>query len=164
MPAPKGYSSVQIGLHWLVVILFAAQFLFSDGMEHAWDAYEEGGAAVTGSGTLVHIIPGVLILIAALWRLALRLSRGAPEAPEGPALQRLAGEAVHWGLYAVMIALPLSGMAAWFGGIKAAGEAHQLFKMLAIALVALHVAAALYHQYVVKDGLIRRMMRAEDRG
>ncbi|MBL4928572.1 cytochrome b [Fuscibacter oryzae] len=158
----KGYSSTQIALHWVVVILFAAQFLFSDSMSEAWDAYEEGGTTVAGSGIWVHIIPGVLILIAALWRLALRLSHGVPAAPEGPAWQRLAGEVVHWALYAVMIALPLSGMAAWFGGIEDAGDVHQLFKMAAIALVVLHVVAALYHQYVVKDGLIRRMMRAED--
>jgi cytochrome b561 len=32
--------------------------------------------------------------------------------------------------------------------------------MLALLLIALHVLAALYHQYVVKDGLIARMMRA----
>lgn len=156
----KGYSSAQISLHWFVVILFAAQFLFSDSMAEAWDAYEHAGTANAGSGVWVHIVPGVLILIAALWRLALRLTHGVPAAPAGPAWQRLAGEAVHWALYAVMIGLPLSGMAAWFGGIISAGAAHQLLKMAAIALVVLHVTAALYHQYVLKDGLIRRMMRA----
>lgn len=162
--SPRGYSTTQIALHWAVVVLFAAQFLFSDGMEKSWRAYEHGEAVPAGSGPLVHVIPGILILIFALWRLALRLTRGVPEAPAGPAVQRLAGEVVHWALYAVMIALPLSGMAAWFGGVLAAGEVHQTLKMLAIVLVVLHVAAALYHQYVVKDGLIRRMMRADDQG
>lgn len=157
----KGYSHTQIALHWAVVILFAAQFLFSESMSEAWEAYEEGGTAVAGSGVWVHILPGVLILVAALWRLALRLTQGVPAAPQGPAWQRLAAEGVHWALYGVMIALPLSGMVAWFGGIEAAGAAHQLFKMMAIVLILLHVVAALYHQYVLKDGLIRRMMRAE---
>lgn len=161
MSAPKGYSATQIGLHWAVALLFLMQFLLSDGIEGAWRAISRGEAAPADGGSpWVHIVPGVLILILALWRLALRFGRGVPEAPEGPALQRMAGEAVHWALYLVMILLPVSGAVAWFGGVSAAGEAHQLLKMLALVLIGLHVLAALYHQYVVKDGLIRRMMRA----
>lgn len=160
MSAPKGYSRAQIILHWAVALLFLAQFLLADSIEEAWRAVEKGGAVPEGSTPFVHILPGMLILVLALWRLALRFGQGAPEAPEGPALQRKAGEAVHWGLYLLMILLPVSGAVAWFGGVTAAGAAHQLFKMLALLLIALHVLAALYHQYVVKDGLIARMMRA----
>lgn len=160
MSAPNGYSRTQIALHWAVVILFAAQFLLADSIEEAWRAIEKGGTVPEGSSPLVHIVPGVLIGLFAVWRLALRLTRGAPAAPPGPALQRMAGEAVHWALYLLMFLLPVSGAAAWFGGVEEAADMHQLFKMLALVLIALHVAAALYHQYVVKDGLIGRMMRA----
>lgn len=69
-------------------------------------------------------------------------------------------KAAHWGhlaLYALMILMPLSGLAAWFGGLEAAAEVHEAMKPLLLILVAVHVAAALWHQFWLKDGLLLRM-------
>lgn len=163
MAAVKGYSRGQIGLHWLVAILIAAQFLFSDGIEEAWSAFEDGGAATFSLMVGVHVVVGVLVLLAGLWRIQLRRTRGVPDAPANdPPLQKLAAHVAHLALYALMILLPISGLVAWFGGVLAAGEAHQLLKMALIVVVVVHAAAAVYHQYIVKDGLLKRMMRAED--
>ncbi|MBE0554349.1 MAG: cytochrome b/b6 domain-containing protein [Rhodobacteraceae bacterium] len=160
MPVPAGYSRTQIALHWVVVLLILAQFLFHEPMAEAWDVVEDGGAAVTSAGVLLHIIGGIAVLVFALWRLALRMTRGVPALPANdPPLQRLAAHLGHWGLYALMVAVPLSGMAAWGGGIKAAGEAHEVLKTLLLLLVLVHVAAALWHQFWLKDGLIDRMKR-----
>jgi cytochrome b561 len=79
-----------------------------------------------------------------------------------PAILKLAAHLGHMGLYALMIAMPLSGAAAWFGGIEAAAEAHEVMKFLMIALVAVHVLAALWHQFWLKDGLLLRMKRPLD--
>ncbi|MDO5706866.1 MAG: cytochrome b/b6 domain-containing protein, partial [Paracoccus sp. (in: a-proteobacteria)] len=67
------------------------------------------------------------------------------------------GGVVHWALYAVLILTPLSGSVAWFGGQEGAAEAHETLTSVLLALAALHVAGALYHQFVVKDGLMSRM-------
>ena len=67
-------------------------------------------------------------------------------------------KAAHVGLYALMILMPLSGSMAWFGGVDLAAQGHNVLR---IALVAVHVVGALYHHFVLKDGLINRMRRAE---
>ena len=77
------------------------------------------------------------------------------------AAQRALAKAAHVGLYALMILMPLSGSMAWFGGVDLAAQGHNVLKIVLLALVALHVLGALYHQFVLKDGLINRMRRAE---
>ena len=68
----------------------------------------------------------------------------------------------HWALYVVMLLAPMTGLAAWYGGVATAAEVHELFKPVIIVLVAGHVAAALYHQFIRKDGLLLRMKRPLD--
>jgi cytochrome b561 len=94
---------------------------------------------------------------------------------------------VHLGLYALLIALPLTGWlmvnadgksAAWFGMslpvlIDASRplahdlhEVHEAISSIGYALIGLHAAAALLHHYVVKDNTLRLMLpgvRAEAR-
>ncbi len=59
----------------------------------------------------------------------------------------------------VLIALPASGALAWFLSIRELGDVHEVLFNLGMALVGLHTAAALFHHYVLKDGLIGRMTR-----
>ena len=166
---PKGYSGLQIGLHWLVAVLMGSQFLLAEGMSSAWRAFEHaeaGSAAELGpvADTMVweHIIVGVLVLAFAVWRLVVRFGRGAPAHAAGEtAMQMMMAKLVHGGLYLVMFALPVTGLLAWYGQITTMGEVHQLAKMAFIALVVLHVVGAAYNQWVLKNGLIGRMMRAE---
>jgi cytochrome b561 len=163
MPKPAGFSLVQIGLHWAVAILILAQFLDSDDMNRAWRAVEEGGAATYTTLVWTHVLVGIAVLVFAVWRMVLKFSRGVPEAPEGTSgPMELAGEAGHWALYALMLALPITGLLGWYGGIIVAIEWHQLAKVLLIVVVSLHVLAALYHQYIRKDHLLLRMMRPKD--
>ena len=61
-----------------------------------------------------------------------------------------------------MLAVPAVGLFAWFGGSEEAGDLHSLAKPAFIILVALHVLGALYHQFILKDGLLLRMKRAAD--
>lgn len=163
MPTPKGYSARQIRLHWMVAVVIVLQFVLHDPMSQAWDGIEDGGSPAFNWLVLAHIAGGVLVLVFALWRLVLRQTRGVPPAPEvGTAQLRIAAHLVHLGLYGLMIALPLSGMAAWFGGISAAAEAHEAMKLALLVLVAVHVLAALWHQFWLKDGLMLRMKRPLD--
>lgn len=158
----KGYSRVQIALHWAVFLLIAFQIVASDWMSEAWRAVSNGTVPVVGALVWGHIIGGIAVLMLALWRLALRNSRTAPEVPPGPVAIQWLGRITHIALYVLLVLIPMSGIVAWFGGVEAAAEAHELMKNLLIALVVLHVAGALYHQFIVKDGLMDRMRTPQD--
>lgn len=162
MSAVKGYSSVQIGLHWIVAVLIVFQLIFGEDMGGAWRAVRNGTVPEMSTWVWAHIIAGIAVLVFAAWRLLLRATRGAPDAPAGSALMMKAAEWGHWALYALMVLAPVSGLAAWYGGVEAAAEVHELLKPLVILLVAGHVVAALYHQFVVKDNLLARMKRPLD--
>jgi cytochrome b561 len=159
---PKGYSSAQIGLHWIIALLIALQFLFNEPMGEAFDSVMRGTVPVFSWGVWAHIAGGVAILALVLWRVVLRRSRGVPPPPEGEGT--LLGRAAalgHWALYALMVLMPVSGLVAWFGGVDTAGEAHEVMSNLMLFVLAVHVAAALWHQFWLKDHLLLRMMRAE---
>jgi cytochrome b561 len=159
---PKGYSSTQIALHWVIALLIALQFLFNEPMVEAFDSALEGELQPFSWLVWGHIASGISILALALWRVALRRSRGAPPPPEGEGtLLGRAASLGHWALYALILLLPVGGLIAWFGGVELAGDAHGLLSNLLLFVVAVHLAAALWHQFWLKDHLLRRMMRAE---
>jgi cytochrome b561 len=158
MTIRNGYSGLQIALHWVIAILVPLAWLSSGGAEEAWDAMEDGVAA---PGFVPHVAFGMAILALVIVRLIVRLRRGVPEAPGTPgSLQVKAAEWGHRLIYLLMIAVPLGGMSIWFGGMDN-GDIHGLFANLLMIVVLGHAVMALYHHYVVKDGLIRRMMKPE---
>lgn len=157
MKSTTGYSGLQIALHWLVAILIAVAWFTGEGAEEAMEVVEEGGTA----GFVAHVALGLAILTLVLVRVLVRLSRGAPPAPGAPG--SLAVKAADWGhrlIYLLMIAVPLGGASVFFLGLDV-GEVHGLAANLLMLVVLGHALMALYHQYVLKDGLLRRMMRAE---
>lgn len=157
----RGYSRVQIALHWAVVLLIIVQLVTSGAMGEVWKTVEEGGEPVVSAMVWGHVNAGIAVLLLALWRIGLRLRRGVPAAPDGPALLQWTGRLAQLALYALLILVPVSGMMAWFGGNLAAAGAHVALKNAILALVLLHVVMALYHQFVRKDGLMDRMSRPE---
>ncbi len=161
MSTPPGYSRVQIVLHWIVALLIAQQFLFKDAISNAWDAARAGMETSFDPLVAAHIVGGALVMVFALWRLMIKARRGAPAAAGDSAVQRALARVTHAGFYLLMILMPASGAAAWFGGVEAAASVHSLLKVVLLALVALHVVGALYHHFVLKDGLLHRMRRAE---
>lgn len=162
-PRPQGYSGLQIGLHWAVALLILIQFLGAEGIEEAWDAVRDGGAAVTTSGVVLHIGVGIAVLALALWRIALRATRGAPDLPaEEPAPLRFIAAATHALIYVLLIGLPISGALAWFGGVDPAIYVHRIGKTVLLVLIGLHVAGAFFQQFVLKTGVLTRMAVPRD--
>jgi cytochrome b561 len=160
MAAPAGYSRLQIALHWIAAVLIVLQFVLHDSISAAWDAIGKGIETAFDPLVMAHVVGGMLVLLLAFWRLSIKARRGAPAIPGDSAVQRAVARLTHVGLMALMVLMPVSGAAAWFGGVEAAAEGHEALKVVLMALVALHVAGALYHQFVLKDGVLDRMRRA----
>lgn len=159
-PAPKSYSTMQKALHWIVFLIFAAHIITHETMVDAWRAFarENNVAALDNPVVIYHVWAGLAVLVLAVWRLVLRRTRGAPEIPaEEPATLKFAANATHFLLYMIMIAMPVTGAMAWFGGIRGAGEIHELIKPAIFALVFLHVAGALYQHFWLKTDVLKRM-------
>lgn len=160
MAEVTGYSRLQIALHWTIMLLIILNYLTSGAMGAAWRGLREG-KDFYGTTAALHVWVGVAILALVLLRLILRLTRGAPDVPAGtPPLFRLGAHLAHIAIYVLLLAVPASGIATWFGGIAAAGGAHELLFNLLFVVVLLHVAAAIFHQFVLKDHLLARMMKA----
>jgi cytochrome b561 len=154
----RPYSKTQIVLHWLVAVLVVVQFVFHESIAGAWDGFLDGAPVVFDPLVMAHVLGGAVILALVLWRLVIRRRQGAvvPVAGTGAVLARVT-HLGHLALYGVLVLMALSGSAAWFGDVKQAAEVHSLLRIAILALVAGHTVAALYHQFWLKDGLMRRM-------
>jgi cytochrome b561 len=145
-----GYNTLQIGLHWLVVILIA--------MEYATSGFVEDGAS---SGLAVlHVWPGIAIIVAMTARLLIRLVMGAPEPPkdEHPMLRR-AAVWTHWAFYVLLIAIPAGGLADHYYQIGSGMLLHNIAEGIFFILMWLHIAAALAHHFVLRTDVLRRMLK-----
>jgi cytochrome b561 len=152
-----GYSGLQIGLHWLIAILIVVAWFTGEGAGEAMEVVEDGGQA----GFVLHVAIGIAILASVLLRVVVRLGRGAPAAVGEPgSLSVMAADWGHRLIYLLMIAVPLGGISTFFLGFDV-GEIHALAANVLMLVVLGHALMALYHQYILKDGLLRRMMRAE---
>lgn len=176
----ENYGSLARLLHWSIVILIIVQFFLADSA----DEMPDGPAKLQVYGQ--HASLGMLILLLAVARIGWRLAdRGRP-VPVGEGWMKKAAAAGHGLLYLLVLAQPLSGWAMWsaaghtaslFGAVQfpalvgANPELHEvledvhefLFDALA-AVAVLHVAAALYHHFVLKDDVLRRMSPFGRRG
>lgn len=176
-PAAPRYSGLSIKLHWLMLVLIALTYCFTE-----FRTLFERGTPERGFMRAAHFSCGLLILGLALVRLVARLTGGSPPiTPQPPAWQRWAARVSHLLLYGFMIGMPLlavvfmglRGDEIIFFGIeipplvaenkdlgKALREWHGDIGRAVYALIALHAAAAIYHHKVLKDDTLRRMLPA----
>lgn len=154
------YTTVQIALHWLIAILITVNYVVSDGMDDAFDKSLEG-VAPGGFVAVVHVYVGLAVLVLAVLRLVVRSFSGVPEMVDGG--QTLFDRLGFWShrmLYALMLLVPALGAITWYGGVHFTADLHVLTMNAMMLLVLIHAAAALFHHYVLNDGLIWRMLRA----
>jgi cytochrome b561 len=167
-------------LHWLMALLIVAMLFIGVGMVASVSERHEWLLRI-------HKPLGIAILLLAVVRLAVRLRHPPPALPADLALpQRLAAHASHWLLYALMLAMPLIGWAMLSAGgypvmlsaslrlppiLPTSATAFALLRhlhgWLAVALFATflaHMAAALYHGLIRRDGVLASMTaRARNR-
>ena len=158
---PAGYGVSQIALHWIIAALVFFQLVFGESMgKIGWMTRRgETPSATDYLMANLHIYAGVAILVLALIRLYVRIKQGVPAAPAGgnPMLKKIAA-GMHHLFYLLLIVVPVTGLVAEYL-YRPAGEIHELAKPVFIVLIAVHAAAALYHQFVVKDGVLMRMLK-----
>lgn len=161
MSAPRGYSRLQIALHWIIAALIVVQLTINADMQRAF-AQRLVGAIPDNFGATFHAAIGILVLLLAILRVSIRLVRGAPEPPKGnhPLLNVLS-HATHVLLYGFLFFMPISGAIAWFGGIEIAGVLHELGRFVLIPAIFLHVGGAIVEELVLNNRVIKRMIRAK---
>jgi cytochrome b561 len=159
------YAKPQIAIHWLTAALIA--FLLVTGTLVLADL---PNTAEKIGNLRIHMILGGLAGLLVIARIVLRKRLPAPPPVQGEKLARLG----HMALNLVILLLVFSGgmlslQSGTFDAVFGAGilpedfkqftprKIHGLASRLAMGLIALHVLAALYHQLIVKDGLLSRM-------
>jgi cytochrome b561 len=173
---PKaGYSAAAKLLHWIIALLVFSQYVISILMP--------GIGPNTVPGTLIdlHFSFGVVILIVMAIRFVYRLLEPVPlDMPDAPAWERRAAHATHLLFYFCFLVGPFLGWASAsahrlpvnvFGIVTlpsiaapkapwalTAGTLHQYMMWTLLALIALHMLAALYHHFVRHDGVLQRML------
>ncbi len=156
--APEKFSKAQIYLHWAVVALVAFQFILSAGIKSLWEKRMDGTIPNEPSFN-PHILIGVIILLLVVWRLFLRFKHGVPALPKSEKpIAGLIAKATHYLFYILLIGMPLSGAGAWFLGLKQPAFTHGLAAKLLLALIVLHILAALLHHFVLKTNVLRRIL------
>lgn len=168
------YTRVAIGLHWVIALIIFGTFALGVYM------HELPLSPTKLKLYSYHKWIGVTIFALVLFRLLWRLGhRPPPPPPSMPAWQHRAAAVTHVVLYALTLAIPISGwlMSSASGfqvvylGIlpipdvlakdKALADqlkdAHQFLNISMLALVVLHVAAALKHHLLDRDDVLARM-------
>lgn len=148
-------------LHWTIVALILSQLLTADGMEDFFRGPAENGVSpgFPGGGTaLIHACVGASILILVVARFIIRMNSPIPPPPSDlPKPLQAVSRITHYALYATLVALPLSGVSALFITPEA-GDVHEALKNVLYVLAGAHVAGALTHLLILRDGVFFRML------
>jgi cytochrome b561 len=155
------YLRSQVVIHWVIAALILCQYLFAEAMEEAWRAWRQGGDAATevSTGATLHMVFGLTVLALAVVRLGIRLARGAPPIPPShPLPLRVLGYGTHLALYVFLFLMPVSGAAAWFGGVAQAAFTHVMAKNVLLAFLALHVLGAAAEVLYFRRPAARQML------
>ncbi|MBV9565293.1 MAG: cytochrome b [Bradyrhizobium sp.] len=175
------WGSVARAFHWILGIAILGMIAFGWWVNHVparpdrffWRS--------------IHADIGYVVLLLTVVRLIWRVANPTPELPsDAPRWQRIAAQVSHWLLYLVTILVAMLGWAMsgartqnyadWFGLFRvpqitspdraaehAYEERHIFFAYVLLALVVLHVAAAVWHHFIRRDRVTMRMVRGGQR-
>jgi cytochrome b561 len=170
---PPAYGPVHKSFHWVIFALIVAQYAVGSVMPHVRPNTRFEGLVAW------HVSIGAAILVVLILRFAWRAARPVPLLAM-PVWQSRAAVTTHAALYVLIFVMCILGWAAssylgWtvkLGGIlplpslapkgtewaHTAGDIHDALVYVLLAFILLHVAAALYHQFYLKDRLVERML------
>lgn len=167
------YSNRMVLVHWLTLALLVAAWFLGEELAEATD-----DSSATIAAYMVHGLTGAAVLLLTIARLFFRSKDGVPAAIGDTTMDKVA-KGVHHLLYTVLFALPVSGVItiATSDAGKAllsddasllpkdggyhdvfAHEVHEVLVTTLIVVVLVHVLGAIKHQFIMKDGLMERML------
>ena len=183
--APKTrYDGVAMIIHWVTAVLMIYMvFLGEDLIKSGMRAARSGDAANATFLPSIHVSIGVTLLLLTLLRVVWRLVHTPPAYPANMKRYEVVGsKSLHGIFYLLLLGLPITGWLS-FGEVAARlpalagttffgampvplapvttrifGEMHGLGSNLAMALIGLHVLAALKHQFIDKDSIFSRIL------
>ncbi len=170
------YKSIVVWIHWITAAVVVAQVVVG----FTFHRFLEQGTPERMEMFAWHKTIGALILVLALIRLAVRLMNPPPPYPANfPKWERFVAVWNHRLFYVLLIALPLTGLLAVSGRAEGGlvplkfglalpavpgipeenvfGETHELLVYITLALVVLHVGAALWNQFRSETNVADRM-------
>lgn len=168
------YGIVAKGFHWLLFLMLSFSIVagnFLASMPNGPEKFQAAG---------MHKSFGAIILMLILLRFFWRLINEVPKDPDGsPEIQNLMAHIMHWVLYLLMFLQPISGImmsqaagfpVSFFGIFEfpvflskdqAVAEffrgMHGTVWLLLVLAVVGHAGAALYHHFIMKDDILKRM-------
>lgn len=169
------YSGFAKLMHWLVAFMVIGSIAAGITMVNL------GQGPLQNQLYSTHKAFGVVIMALVAIRVLYRLINGAPPPePSLPPFKRIVSQTAHYALYALLVAMPLLGWAAtsaYGAPIPVFGlfemppllakdqklaeqlfELHKLGGFTMAGIVLLHAGAALHHHFVIRDGVLRRML------
>jgi cytochrome b561 len=166
------YDRVTIALHWTSAALVGVLWVIGQTVDFA-----PSGALRVDYRSL-HILCGITLAGVFVARVVWRLRRGRRLPGAGGALMELAARLTHWALYLLILTTLMLGVAnVWMRGdvifnlftVPAfdpsnralrtlIGDWHALAANAILILAGVHAAAALFHHYILRDGVLRRML------
>jgi len=170
--SPSRYHPLLVALHWLIALLVFMALVAGLFLKGLANTPEKIGPLS------IHMMIGISILVLVVVRLVVHLLTKKPaRATTGNALLDRIGVAVHWLLYLAVFAMALSGL----GTSAQAGPADIVFRgsgeplpsnlfvfparighgftaTVLMALISIHIAAWIYHQFIRRDNLFARML------
>jgi cytochrome b561 len=170
------YNRIAILFHWAIAILIIANIGFAWSLDSFDHHSPEHDRILT-----IHKSIGTTVLLLAVLRLGWRWIHPAPVLPETmPRWKRIAARMDEALLYALLFIMPLSGLIdagafsqpvhyfflfdlpALTGHNEPLGHiafaVHQVSALILYGLLLVHAGAAFHHHYVLKDGILRRML------
>ena len=169
------YLRVQKIIHWLMSILIMLDLVIAQkfgGDMELWDRLES---------RVDHATAGMIVAFLFILRIILRYRYGAPSLPSTmPVWQTYMAKAGHYGLYFLMGLLIISGITTAnfttdpiivFGLINLSSEVNnvEMFNLIRgvhefatnaiIALISIHILAAIYHHFIAKDDTTKNMLK-----
>ncbi len=175
------YGVIAKGFHWLLFLMLSFSIVAGNFLA----AMPKGADKLQAAG--MHKSFGVVLLALILARLLWRLVNVAPKEPDGtPVIQRTLARGMHWALYALMFAQPISGIlmsqaagypVSAFGALELPmllekdaslaqffRGAHGTIWILLVLAVIGHAGAALHHHFIRKDEVMKQMGFASQPG
>ena len=169
------YTRIAVVLHWLIALLIFGAFPL--GLYMSDLVLSPRKLQLYSYHKWIGITVLLLVVLRLLWRAT---HRPPPLLPGMPRWQEIAAHGVHHGLYLLMLAVPLTGWlmssalgfpVVWFGVLplpdligkdKALGEVlkqvHESLNYALLLLVLAHIAGAIKHQLMDRDGTLARML------